>query len=158
MRCVLLREYRDSVKTLMAAQAFVIYCFFSLLISYLGGERSLLILLHGRPPKDPLFPLNVFQKEIDPSDPYTFLFLKRGILREHIMLSIHRLNVLTASAALKNTCRSSQCSPLRPSFLKPQDYIRRAISAPTLATSTSLWCTTLAYVSACIAWLLSGYA
>jgi len=63
-------------------QAFVIYCFFVLLVSYLGGERSLLILLHGRPPKDPVFPISLFKKEIDVSDPYTFLFLKRGILRE----------------------------------------------------------------------------
>ncbi|KAJ3712762.1 DUF300 domain-containing protein [Lentinula guzmanii] len=61
-------------------EAFVIYCFFVLLLSYLGGERSLLILLHGRPPKDPPFPVNLFRREIDVSDPYTFLFLKRGIL------------------------------------------------------------------------------
>ncbi|KAJ3496542.1 hypothetical protein NLJ89_g10472 [Agrocybe chaxingu] len=62
-------------------EAFVIYCFFVLLLSYLGGERSLLILLHGRPPKEPVFPLNLFKREIDVSDPYTFLFLKRGILQ-----------------------------------------------------------------------------
>jgi hypothetical protein len=105
-----------------------------------------------------LFPLNLFQREIDPSDPHTFLFLKRGILREHIMLSIHQLSVLTTSIALKNTCRSSQYSPLPPSFLKPWDYIKKATLAPTLATSTSLWFTTPAYVSACIAWPLSGYA
>ncbi|KIM43826.1 hypothetical protein M413DRAFT_389384 [Hebeloma cylindrosporum] len=62
-------------------EAFVIYCFFLLLLSYLGGERSLLILLHGRPPKEPVFPINIFKREIDASDPYTFLFLKRGILQ-----------------------------------------------------------------------------
>ncbi|PPR00678.1 hypothetical protein CVT24_000966 [Panaeolus cyanescens] len=62
-------------------EAFVIYCFFSLLLSYLGGERSLLIMLHGRPPKEPVFPINLFKREIDVSDPYTFLFLKRGILQ-----------------------------------------------------------------------------
>ncbi|KAF9068532.1 organic solute transporter Ostalpha-domain-containing protein [Rhodocollybia butyracea] len=62
-------------------EAYVIYCFFVLLLSYLGGERSLLILLHGRPPKDPPFPINLFKREIDVSDPYTFLFLKRGILQ-----------------------------------------------------------------------------
>jgi len=61
----------------------VIYCFFALLTSYLGGERSLLILLHGRPPKEPVFPVNLIKREIDVSDPYTFLFLKRGILREY---------------------------------------------------------------------------
>ncbi|KAF7299868.1 hypothetical protein HMN09_00993900 [Mycena chlorophos] len=62
-------------------EAFVIYCFFVLLLSYLGGERSLLIMLHGRPPKDPVFPVNLFKREIDVSDPYFFLFLKRGILQ-----------------------------------------------------------------------------
>ncbi len=67
-------------------KAFVIYCFFVLLVSYLGGERSLLILLHGRPPKDPVFPVNIFKSEIDVSDPHTFLFLKRGILREYSII------------------------------------------------------------------------
>ncbi|KAI0051529.1 DUF300-domain-containing protein [Auriscalpium vulgare] len=62
-------------------EAFVIYCFFQLLLGYLGGERSLLILVHGRPPKTPPFPMNIFQRELDVSDPYTFLFLKRGILQ-----------------------------------------------------------------------------
>ena|SRR5258707_14645575 len=62
-------------------QAFVIYAFFQLMISYLGGERSLLIMLYGRPPKRHIFPVSLFVKELDPSDPFTFLFLKRGILR-----------------------------------------------------------------------------
>ncbi|KAH9991944.1 organic solute transporter Ostalpha-domain-containing protein [Russula compacta] len=62
-------------------EAFVIYCFFQLLVGYLGGERSLLIRVHGRQPKDTPFPINVFQRELDVSDPFTFLFLKRGILQ-----------------------------------------------------------------------------
>ncbi|GJF00174.1 organic solute transporter Ostalpha-domain-containing protein [Phanerochaete sordida] len=62
-------------------EAFVIYCFFDLLLQYLGGERSLLISLHGRPPKYPVFPGNLLWPEVDVSDPYTFLFLKRGILQ-----------------------------------------------------------------------------
>ncbi|KAI0339234.1 DUF300-domain-containing protein [Trametopsis cervina] len=62
-------------------EAFVIYCFFDLLIEYLGGERSLIINMHGRPPKYPVFPGSLFTREIDVSDPYTFLFLKRGILQ-----------------------------------------------------------------------------
>ncbi|TFK67792.1 DUF300-domain-containing protein [Pluteus cervinus] len=62
-------------------EAFVIYCFFTLLLSYLGGERSLLILMLGRSPKEPPFPINIFKRELDVSDPYTFLFLKRGILQ-----------------------------------------------------------------------------
>jgi hypothetical protein len=70
------------------SQAFVIYCFFQLLVGYLGGERSLLIRVHGRQPKATPFPINVFQREIDISDPFTFLFLKRGILRKHLALAV----------------------------------------------------------------------
>ncbi|KAG8795499.1 hypothetical protein FRC16_010054 [Serendipita sp. 398] len=62
-------------------EAFVIYNFFHLLLDYLGGERSLLILLHGRPAKHHIFPVSLFKSEIDVSDPFTFLFLKRGILQ-----------------------------------------------------------------------------
>ncbi|CAG8576672.1 1810_t:CDS:2 [Ambispora gerdemannii] len=61
--------------------AFVIYCFFNLLINYLGGERSLLILLHGRPPTPHVIPVSLFTREMDVGDPYSFLFLKRGILQ-----------------------------------------------------------------------------
>ncbi|KLO15196.1 DUF300-domain-containing protein [Schizopora paradoxa] len=66
---------------LSSLQAFVIYCFFNLLLGYLGGERSLLMLMHGREPKRAVFPANLFTGEIDVSDPYTFLFLKRGIIQ-----------------------------------------------------------------------------
>ncbi|KAH7890549.1 DUF300-domain-containing protein [Phlebopus sp. FC_14] len=62
-------------------EAFVIYCFFVLLLDYLGGERALLILLHGRPPIPAIFPVSLWRHEIDASDPYTYLFLKRGILQ-----------------------------------------------------------------------------
>ncbi|KAJ7442538.1 organic solute transporter Ostalpha-domain-containing protein [Mycena galericulata] len=44
-------------------------------------ERSLLIMLHGRPPKDPVFHVSFFKREIDVSDPYMFLFLKRASVR-----------------------------------------------------------------------------
>ncbi|SJX64549.1 uncharacterized protein SRS1_15130 [Sporisorium reilianum f. sp. reilianum] len=62
-------------------EAFVIYCFFNLLIEYLGGERSLIVLLHGRRPQQHLFPANLFLNDMDASDPYTFLALKRGVLQ-----------------------------------------------------------------------------
>ena len=69
------------MNNLSPLQAFVIYAFFNLMINYLGGERSLLILLYGRPPKHHVFPVSLFKSELDASDPFTFLFLKRGILR-----------------------------------------------------------------------------
>jgi len=88
-------------------QAFVIYCFFQLLVEYLGGERSLLIRIHGRQPKATPFPMNMFQREIDVSDPFTFLFLKRGILRKRfasMRFSLHGLNFFSR-------IRSSQANP-----------------------------------------------
>ncbi|GAA6056584.1 hypothetical protein NBRC10513_001056 [Rhodotorula toruloides] len=62
-------------------EAFVIYCFFSLLVEYLGGERSLIITLHGREPVKHPFPVSLFLRPMDASDPFTFLGLKRGILQ-----------------------------------------------------------------------------
>ncbi|GAA6044171.1 hypothetical protein JCM8097_007217 [Rhodosporidiobolus ruineniae] len=62
-------------------EAFVIYCFFQLLVEYLGGERSLLITLHGRPPHPHPAPIRWCLPPMDASDPFTFLGLKRGILQ-----------------------------------------------------------------------------
>lgn len=62
-------------------QGFVIYTFLQLLITYLGGERDLLLRLRGRPPIPHTFPVNIFLPPMDPSDPWTLLNLKRGVLR-----------------------------------------------------------------------------
>lgn len=62
-------------------EAFTIYTFFQLLINYLGGERSLIIMTHGRAPVHHLWPLNHVLPKVDISDPYTFLSIKRGILQ-----------------------------------------------------------------------------
>lgn len=59
----------------------MIYCFFSLLVEYLGGESNIMSMLRGRAPTPHYFPLNLFLPPIDLSDPYTFLALKRGIMR-----------------------------------------------------------------------------
>jgi hypothetical protein len=45
-----------------------------------------------------VFPGNLFWPEVDVSDPYTFLFLKRGILRKSPILLIQLYNVVTSSA------------------------------------------------------------
>ena len=37
--------------------------------------------------------MNLFQREIDISDPFTFLFLKRGILRKRLVSEILTLMV-----------------------------------------------------------------
>ncbi|USW52925.1 Putative organic solute transporter subunit alpha/Transmembrane protein [Septoria linicola] len=62
-------------------EGFVIYTFFQLLINFLGGERSLIIMMHGRPPVQHLWPLNHVLAKIDISDPHSFLQVKRGILQ-----------------------------------------------------------------------------
>ncbi|KAL7921621.1 organic solute transporter Ostalpha domain-containing protein [Trichoderma austrokoningii] len=62
-------------------EAFTIYTFFQLLINYLGGERSAIIMPHGRAPVHHLWPMNHVLAKVDISDPYTFLAIKRGILQ-----------------------------------------------------------------------------
>ena len=62
-------------------EAFTIYTFFQLLINFLGGERSLIIMMHGRQPVQHLTPLTHCFAKVDISDPHTFLAVKRGILQ-----------------------------------------------------------------------------
>ncbi|KAF7918367.1 uncharacterized protein EAE98_004262 [Botrytis deweyae] len=62
-------------------EAFTIYTFFQLLINFLGGERALIIMMHGREPVHHLWPLNHVFPKVDISDPHTFLAIKRGILQ-----------------------------------------------------------------------------
>lgn len=62
-------------------KAFTIYTFFQLLINFLGGERALIIMTHGRPPVQHAWPLNHVFPKVDISDPHTFLAIKRGILQ-----------------------------------------------------------------------------
>ncbi|KAG6004418.1 hypothetical protein E4U21_001086 [Claviceps maximensis] len=62
-------------------EAFTIYTFFQLLINFLGGERALIVMTHGRAPVQHLWPLNHVLRKVDISDPHTFLSIKRGILQ-----------------------------------------------------------------------------
>lgn len=72
-------QFIDPVRDIY--EAFTIYTFFHLLINYLGGERSLIIMTHGRAPVQHLWPLNHVLRKVDISDPHTFLSIKRGILQ-----------------------------------------------------------------------------
>jgi hypothetical protein len=62
-------------------EAFTIYTFLQLLVNFLGGERSLIIMMHGRAPVSHPWPLSIYFSKVDMSDPHTFLAVKRGILQ-----------------------------------------------------------------------------
>lgn len=72
-------QFLDPIRDIY--EAFTIYTFFQLLINFLGGERSLIIMMHGRAPKEHVWPLNYVFPKVDISDPHTFLAIKRGILQ-----------------------------------------------------------------------------
>jgi hypothetical protein len=76
-------DANSSAPSFPNAQAFVIYTFFTLLLLYLGGPRSLLTLLHSslRPPTPHPFPLSLVLHPLDLSDPHSYLALKRGVLQ-----------------------------------------------------------------------------
>lgn len=74
-----LAQWVDPIRDIY--EAFTIYTFFQLLINYLGGERALIIMTHGRAPVSHLWPMNHLLSPVDISDPYTFLAIKRGILQ-----------------------------------------------------------------------------
>ena len=127
-------------------QAFVIYCFFQLLVSYLGGERSLLILLHGRQPIPHPFPFNIFLKPMDISDPWVLLNLKRGILRESAGCGRERGGARDRSSAditivprSQNTSRSNRSSSWPPSSSKSPTLIEKEtlLSIPGIPMSAS---------------------
>lgn len=79
-------------------EAFTIYTFFQLLINYLGGERALIIMSHGRAPVNHLWPLNHVLAPIDISDPYTFLAIKRGILQYALLKPIMGISSIIMKA------------------------------------------------------------
>lgn len=80
-------------------EAFTIYTFFQLLINFIGGERALIILMHGREPVHHLWPMNHCLPRVDISDPHTFLAIKRGILQYAWLKPI----LAVASIAMKAT-------------------------------------------------------
>ncbi|KAI9468719.1 organic solute transporter Ostalpha-domain-containing protein [Coemansia mojavensis] len=71
--------YLDAVRDVY--EAFVIYCFVSLLIAYFGGERAFVLAMRDREATPLFWPVTLVRKDLDLSDPYDYLFLKRGILQ-----------------------------------------------------------------------------
>jgi hypothetical protein len=66
--------------------------FFNLLISYMGGEGSLLEKLDdGRLPTSHPFPFSMFLKPVDFAEPHNFLILKRAILQFVIVKPIQTI-------------------------------------------------------------------
>ena len=102
----------------------MIYTFFQLLVTYLGGERSLLIVLHGRPPISHPFPFNIFLSPMDVSDPWTLLNLKRGVLRKYssAQLTVHNsLHGRAMSQANASRVRTSEARS-GPRYCHPKSY------------------------------------
>lgn len=90
-------------------EAFTIYTFFQLLINFLGGERSLIIMMHGRQPVHHLWPMSHCLPKVDISDPHTFLAIKRGILQYAYLKPI--LAVATIVMKLTGTYQEGYLGP-----------------------------------------------
>lgn len=79
-------------------EAFTIYTFFQVLVNFLGGERSLIIMMHGRPPVSHPWPMNHVFAKVDISDPHSFLQIKRGILQYAWLKPILALTTIICKA------------------------------------------------------------
>lgn len=79
-------------------EAFTIYTFLQLLVNFLGGERSLIIMMHGRAPKSHPWPLNHCFAKMDISDPHTYLAIKRGILQYAYLKPILAVSTIVMKA------------------------------------------------------------
>ena len=90
-------------------EAFTIYTFFQLLINFLGGERSLIIMMYGRQPVNHPWPLSQCLAKVDISDPHTFLTIKRGILQYAWLKPI--LSVATIIMKLTDTYQEGYLGP-----------------------------------------------
>ena len=71
------------------------------MVNFLGGERSLIIMMHGRQPVHHPWPLSHCLAKVDISDPHTFLAIKRGILQYAWLKPI--LSIATIIMKLTNT-------------------------------------------------------
>jgi Organic solute transporter Ostalpha len=82
-------------------EAFTIYTFLQLLINFIGGERSLIVMMHGRQPVSHPWPLSLYCSKVDISDPHTFLAIKRGILQYAWLKPILTLAIIIMKATDK---------------------------------------------------------
>ncbi|GAA6058395.1 hypothetical protein JCM3770_002471 [Rhodotorula araucariae] len=129
---------RDVYEVLPTDHAFFPHsCFFSLLVEYLGGERSLIITLHGRAPVPHPFPVNLFLHPMDASDPFTFLGLKRGVL-QYVQLK-PLLAAITVVLKATGTYKDG-------SLAKDSGYTYISI-AYNLSVSLSLYCLAMFWVA-----------
>lgn len=64
----------------------------------MGGERALIIMMHGREPVHHLWPMNYVLPRVDISDPHTLLALKRGILQYAWLKPILALSTVVMKA------------------------------------------------------------
>lgn len=90
-------------------KAFTIYTFVQLLINFLGGERSLIIMMHGRRPVDHPWPLNYIFPPVDISDPHTFVAIKRAILQYTWLKPLLSLGTIIMKAT--NTFKEGYLGP-----------------------------------------------
>lgn len=93
-------------------EAFVIYTFFSLLTHLLGGERKIVVMTSGRLPIKHPWPFSTVLPDIDISDPFTLLSIKRGIL-QYVWLKpiICILTAITETFGLYNSESNSFFNP-----------------------------------------------
>lgn len=116
-------------------EALTIYTFYSLLTSLLGGERDIIFTTTGRAPLQFVWPVRLWRKNVDISDPPTFLKIKRAIMQyvwvrvivtilqlvpgstAHLMLTVvYNISITLALNALTLfwVCLSSDLAPYRP--------------------------------------------
>ncbi|WFD05956.1 hypothetical protein MVES1_001294 [Malassezia vespertilionis] len=60
---------------------FVIYCFYNLLVEYLGGEDEILEMLRNKPRTPQLYPLSLCLPPVDMSNPRALLAIKWGVMQ-----------------------------------------------------------------------------
>jgi hypothetical protein len=92
-------DYLDPIRD--CYEAFVLWMFTNLMITYLGGEAAFIHQMQtdGRYPTKHLFPVYYFFRRVDFSIPENFIMLKRTILQFVIIKPLHSLLVIVLKSA-----------------------------------------------------------